>query len=123
MLFTDAAALHFTSWRKDAALPGELATIVFAALVVTEADLAGEGTITAVATITVGMSVLLHGLAAYPGSERYGDWFAAHKDTDKLPEAKPLKQHHLWPRLRHSPHTEATAPYTDAPETPVPPAS
>lgn len=103
--------------------PRGLATIVFAALVVTEADLAGQATITAVATITVGMSVLLHGLTAYPGSERYGDWFAAHKDTDKLPEAKPLKQHHQWPRMRLSPHTEATAPYTDTTETPAPPAT
>jgi NhaP-type Na+/H+ and K+/H+ antiporter len=25
VLFTDAAALHFTSWRKDAALPGSAA--------------------------------------------------------------------------------------------------
>jgi len=103
--------------------PRGLATIVFAALVVTEADLAGQATITAVATITVGMSVLLHGLTAYPGSERYGDWFATHKDTDKLPEAKPLKQHHPGPRMRLSPHTEATAPYTDTSEAPAPPAT
>ena len=103
--------------------PRGLATIVFAALVVTEADLAGESTIVAVATITVGLSVLLHGLTAYPGSQRYGDWFADHKDIKKLPEAKPLKQHHRWPRFRHSPHTEAAAPTVAQPEPPPPPAN
>lgn len=90
--------------------PRGLATIVFAALVVTEADLAGEGTIVAVATITVGLSVLAHGLTAYPGSQRYGDWFESHDDQKDLAEAKPLHQHHVWPRLRHSPHTDKQTP-------------
>jgi len=71
----------------------------------------------------VGLSVLLHGLTAYPGSQRYGDWFADHKDIKKLPEAKPLKQHHRWPRFRHSPHTEAAAPTVAQPEPPPPPAN
>lgn len=41
--------------------PRGLATIVFAALVVTQADLSGISTITTVAAVTVGMSVLVHG--------------------------------------------------------------
>jgi NhaP-type Na+/H+ or K+/H+ antiporter len=43
--------------------PRGLATIVFAALVVTEADLPGTNTIVLAAAITVGLSVLAHGLS------------------------------------------------------------
>jgi NhaP-type Na+/H+ or K+/H+ antiporter len=77
-----------------------LATIVFAALVVVDADLAGIDTITAVAAVTVALSVLAHGLTAYPGSQRYADW-QQHHEADTLEEAKPLHHpHHM--RLRHS---------------------
>jgi NhaP-type Na+/H+ or K+/H+ antiporter len=75
--------------------PRGLATIVFAALVVTDADLPGTETIVTVAAITVGLSVLVHGLTAYPGSQRYADWYESQDDTDKLPEAKPVHQHDI----------------------------
>jgi NhaP-type Na+/H+ or K+/H+ antiporter len=73
--------------------PRGLATIVFAALVVTDADLPGNETIVTVAAITVGLSVLVHGLTAYPGSQRYADWYESQEDTATLPEAKPVHRH------------------------------
>jgi NhaP-type Na+/H+ or K+/H+ antiporter len=71
--------------------PRGLATIVFAGLVVTSSDLPGISTITTVATITVGMSVFVHGLSSYVGSQKYADWYAAQEHTG-LEEAKPV--HH-----------------------------
>ncbi|MGI9529667.1 MAG: cation:proton antiporter [Acidimicrobiia bacterium] len=76
--------------------PRGLATIVFAALVVTEADLAGVQTITTVAAVTVGLSVLAHGMTSYAGSQKYADWYEA-QDSDGLAEAKHV---HHWPRPR-----------------------
>jgi NhaP-type Na+/H+ or K+/H+ antiporter len=82
--------------------PRGLATIVFAALVVTEADLPGTGTITLVAAFIVGLSVLLHGLTAYPGSQAYANWYESHEDQTKLAEGKAAQHHALSPRARHA---------------------
>jgi NhaP-type Na+/H+ or K+/H+ antiporter len=80
--------------------PRGLATIVFAALVVTEADLPGTNTIVLAAAITVGLSVLAHGITAYPGSQKYADWYTAQGGADKLPEGKPVHHHTLRTRIR-----------------------
>jgi NhaP-type Na+/H+ or K+/H+ antiporter len=77
--------------------PRGLATIVYAALVVTSSELSGISTITAVAVITVGVSVFAHGMTAFPGSQRYADWYES-KDHDGLAEAKPV-HHTLRSRL------------------------
>jgi NhaP-type Na+/H+ or K+/H+ antiporter len=81
--------------------PRGLATVVFAAEVLEEADVPGVETITGVAVMTVALSVLLHGLTAYPGSQRYADWYESQKGKD-VAEAKPLQHPHPHPRLRHS---------------------
>jgi NhaP-type Na+/H+ or K+/H+ antiporter len=80
--------------------PRGLATIVFAALVVTEADLPGTSTITVVAAVIVGLSVLLHGLTAYPGSQAYATWYESHDDPTKLAEGKAVHHHEMSPRAR-----------------------
>jgi len=77
--------------------PRGLATIVFGALVVENADLAGIDTIVAVAAITVGMSVLLHGLTSYPGSEAYANWYQQ-QDKDRMAESKQV-HHRVHPHL------------------------
>jgi NhaP-type Na+/H+ or K+/H+ antiporter len=82
--------------------PRGLATIVFAALVVTEADLPGTSTITVVAAVIVGLSVLLHGLTAYPGSQAYATWYESHDDPTKLAEGKAVHHHKMSPRARHA---------------------
>jgi NhaP-type Na+/H+ or K+/H+ antiporter len=82
--------------------PRGLATIVFAALVITDADLPGTRTITLVATFIVALSVLLHGLTAYPGSQAYATWYESHDDPTKLAEGKAVHHHRLTPRARHA---------------------
>jgi NhaP-type Na+/H+ or K+/H+ antiporter len=93
--------------------PRGLATIVFAVLVVEESDLPGVETITTVAAITVGVSVLLHGLSAYPGSQRYADWVAAKKG--ELPEKDKVHHHRLRPRLRRTSANQTPARGTGTP--------
>jgi len=91
--------------------PRGLATIVFTALVVTSTDLSGIETITTVAAITVGLSVLAHGATSYAGSQKYADWYEA-QDTDGLVESK--KVHHgLRPRIRRMTGSTAAAPSSD----------
>jgi NhaP-type Na+/H+ or K+/H+ antiporter len=82
--------------------PRGLATIVFASLVVTEADLPGTNTIVLAAAITVGLSVLAHGITAYPGSQKYADWYESKGGAVKLPEGKPVHHHELSPRTRQA---------------------
>jgi NhaP-type Na+/H+ or K+/H+ antiporter len=96
--------------------PRGLATIVFAALVVTDADLPGTGTIVTVATITVGLSVLLHGLTAYPGSQRYANWYASHDDPSQLEESKPVHR-----KLFRSSRLESRPAQKGSTDGPVPP--
>ena len=56
--------------------PRGLASIVFAVIVVEEADLPQTSTIVLVTYVTVGLSVLLHGLSAAPLADRYARWYA-----------------------------------------------
>jgi NhaP-type Na+/H+ or K+/H+ antiporter len=54
--------------------PRGLASIIFADVVV-EQVLPGSQTITTVVALTVGMSVLAHGLSAWPSTQAYGRWY------------------------------------------------
>ena len=48
-------------------------------------------------TWTVALSVYAHGLTAWPGANRYADWYAAHaSDHPAMPESAPVTE----PRLR-----------------------
>ena len=58
--------------------PRGLASIVFAILVLQEADLPHTDTILLATYATVGLSVLLHGLSAAPLAQRYARWYEAH---------------------------------------------
>jgi NhaP-type Na+/H+ or K+/H+ antiporter len=58
--------------------PRGLASIVFAVIVVQEADLPHANTILMTTYATVGLSVLLHGATAAPLARRYANWFASH---------------------------------------------
>ncbi len=59
--------------------PRGLATVVFALTVVEEFDVPGSRTIVAVATVTVLLSVLAHGLTASALTTRYVDWVRTHR--------------------------------------------
>ena len=58
--------------------PRGLASIVFAVIVVQEADLPHANTILLTTYATVGLSVLAHGVTAAPLARRYASWFTSH---------------------------------------------
>ena len=58
--------------------PRGLASIVFAVILVEDANLVHESVLLNTIFLTVALSVLLHGLTATPLAERYAAWFAAH---------------------------------------------
>jgi sodium/hydrogen antiporter len=78
--------LAFMGWFG----PRGLASIVFAVIVLEEASLPHEQTILTAIYLTVGLSVLLHGITAAPWARRYGRWYAAHpRATPPSMEAAP----------------------------------
>ena len=68
--------------------PRGLASIIFAGIVIEDADLPGEPTITTVVMVTVGLSVLAHGATSWFGSQAYGNWYrTAQEAATDIPEA------------------------------------
>jgi NhaP-type Na+/H+ or K+/H+ antiporter len=90
--------------------PRGLASIVFAVILVEDAHLANESVLLNTIFLTVGLSVLLHGLTATPLAGRYADWFAAHpRDAQPAFESAPAPEQRPHPfaaGLRHK-HDEA----------------
>ena len=66
--------LAFLGWFG----PRGLASIVFAVIVIDESDLPHETLIVQAIYITVGLSVLAHGLTAAPLADRYARWYERH---------------------------------------------
>ena len=66
--------LAFLGWFG----PRGLASIVFAVIVVEEANLPHEHLLVLAIYLTVGLSVLVHGITAAPLAARYGRWYDAH---------------------------------------------
>jgi sodium/hydrogen antiporter len=67
--------------------PRGLASIVFAVLLVeAEGTLPSEGTLLTTIYVTIGLSVLLHGLTAAPLAHRYARWFREHPPAEALPD-------------------------------------
>jgi sodium/hydrogen antiporter len=77
------ATLAFMGWFG----PRGLASIVFAVIVVEESQLPHQQTILLAIYLTVGLSVLLHGISAAPLANRYGRWYETHPR-----EAKPAME-------------------------------
>ncbi len=63
--------------------PRGLASIVFAVIVVEDSHLPQVSTILAATYVTIGLSVLLHGLTAAPFADRYARWFGAHPKNER----------------------------------------
>ncbi len=74
--------------------PRGLASIVFAVIVVEQSHLPHVETILLTTYVTVGLSVLAHGLSAAPLAGRYGRWYGSHPH-DQLPpmESVPATVH------------------------------
>jgi NhaP-type Na+/H+ or K+/H+ antiporter len=66
--------LGFVGWFG----PRGLASIVFAVIVIEESSLPHETLIVQAIYLTVGLSVLAHGLTAAPLADRYARWFEQH---------------------------------------------
>ena len=96
------AGSHFGNGLLWSLLP-----IMFALIVVQEADLPHATTIVLTTYATVGLSVLAHGLTAAPLARRYSSWFASHP-ADAMPgmESVPAGAH----RWRRSQATDEAAP-------------
>ncbi len=77
--------------------PRGLASIVFAVILVEEANLAHESVLLNTIFLTVALSVLLHGLTATPLAARYAAWFAAHP-RHALPAFEAVAAPHQRPR-------------------------
>ena len=71
--------------------PRGLASIVFVLLLVEDSTLEETPLMMTVVTVTVALSVLAHGVTAWPGANRYADWYdARHADHASMPESKPV---------------------------------
>jgi NhaP-type Na+/H+ or K+/H+ antiporter len=66
--------------------PRGLATIILTIEIIGESELLGASTIASVALLTVGLSVLLHGMTAWWGSNAYGDYCETHPRRHELHE-------------------------------------
>lgn len=70
-------------WQSVAFLgwfgPRGVASIIIVAIVIKEAGLPGDDVIVTITTVTVALSVYLHGLTAVPGAERFADWNEKHR--------------------------------------------
>jgi NhaP-type Na+/H+ or K+/H+ antiporter len=86
--------------------PRGLASIVFAILVLQEAQLPHTDTILLATYVTVGLSVLLHGLSAAPFARRYARWYEAHPRSSM--ESRPVVDQR--PRGPQHPSAAFTAP-------------
>ena len=71
--------LGFLGWFG----PRGLASIVFAVIVVEESRLPHEHVIVLAVYLTVGLSVLAHGLTAAPLADRYATWYEAHPREER----------------------------------------
>jgi len=73
--------------------PRGLASIVFVLILVERTDLPERPLLLDVVTWTVALSGYAHGLTAWPGANRYADWYAAHaKDHPVMPESAPVSE-------------------------------
>jgi NhaP-type Na+/H+ or K+/H+ antiporter len=84
--------------------PRGLASIVFAVIVVEEAQLPQAGTILATTYVTIGLSVIAHGVTAAPLAGRYARWYESHPQ-DHLPtmESVPTPDHRTRGALDRAP--------------------
>jgi NhaP-type Na+/H+ or K+/H+ antiporter len=69
--------------------PRGLASLIFAAIVIEEVDLPATDLMVNIVILTVALSILLHGITAYLGSNAYADWYEQQEDDhDEMHESK-----------------------------------
>ena len=100
--------LGFLGWFG----PRGLASIVFAVIVVEESRLPHEHLIVLAVYLTVGLSVLAHGLTAAPLAGRYASWYESHT-REKRPAMESAATDSTRPRgpaTNAEPHAPAREP-------------
>jgi NhaP-type Na+/H+ or K+/H+ antiporter len=82
--------------------PRGLASIVFVLILIEETQLPERSLMLTTVTWTVALSVYAHGLSAWPGANRYADWYSAHSpDHASMPESVPVTEQRVRvPALR-----------------------
>jgi NhaP-type Na+/H+ or K+/H+ antiporter len=80
--------------------PRGLASIVFAVIVLDEADLPHSETIITTIVLTVALSVVAHGVTARPLTDAYARWYAAHPKAPPMESAPATEQRWRWPLRR-----------------------
>jgi sodium/hydrogen antiporter len=89
--------LGFLGWFG----PRGLASIVFAAIVVEEADLPHSNVIVSTTLVAVALSVLVHGISSAPLVRRYVTWFDSHpREHSPAMESVPAAEHRWRPSVR-----------------------
>ena len=79
---------------------------MFAVIVVEEAHLPGAGTILDATYVTIGLSVIAHGITAAPLARRYARWYESHpQDRRPVMESVPTPDH----RKRGAPDANTSA--------------
>jgi NhaP-type Na+/H+ or K+/H+ antiporter len=76
--------------------PRGLASIVFALLLLEEGGLPNDELILTVTFVTVGLSVLAHGITAAPLAQRYADWIEANPGPEPAPLEAPGGPEPRW---------------------------
>lgn len=72
--------------------PRGLASLIFAAIVIEEVDIAGTDLIVTIVALTVALSILLHGITANPGAAAYADWYEREDDDhDTMKESEAVE--------------------------------
>ncbi len=94
-----AAALAGTGMRRRTVGflgwfgPRGLASMVFALMLEEDGGVTHAETVMTAVFVTVGLSVLLHGVTAAPLAERYASWFAAQRrEAEPSPEERPAPE-------------------------------
>jgi sodium/hydrogen antiporter len=82
--------------------PRGLASIVFVLILVEQTQLPERPLMLTVVTWTVALSVYAHGLTAWPGANRYADWYGAHSpDHRTMPESVAATEQRTRGPARH----------------------
>ncbi len=84
-----APTIGFLGWFG----PRGLASIVFAVIVVEDAQLKGVSTILQATYLTIGLSVFAHGVTAAPLARRYADWYESSSREESGMESAPAPAH------------------------------
>ena len=97
-----AAAMAGTGARRPTVAflgwfgPRGLASIVFVVILVEEGGLPHESLLVTTIVITIGLSIVAHGITAAPLANRYAAWFEAHPKDDRPPMESRSTTHVRW---------------------------